>query len=435
MGRVDNVVLWAWVILAGWALAACGDDPSPQESPPVAAPAPVDAGNPSPVDPADAVSDGASGSTPAGASCSDGDPCNGEEIRDEVGNCVAGTAPVVEDGNPCTDDLCDPASGLVHTPTPRETPCSDGDACNGEETCDGAGTCAAGAPPTVDDGNPCTLDRCEPAAGVVHAPASTGTSCSDGDACNGEEACDGAGLCAAGVPPGMMDDGNPCTIDRCEPAAGVVHAPAPAGTPCSDGDACNGEEACDGASRCAAGAPLAIDDGDPCTLDACEPSSGITRAPCEALDRTVATALVDATRFLYTGSNPVQIGVAPGTIEPRRAAVIRGQVRATDGAPLAGISVAVQGHPEYGGTKTLADGTFWMAVNGGGALLVTYQGDGYLRVARQVEVPWQDYAVAGEVVMTPYDSRVTVVDLAAPAPISVARGSVAGSNRLGGRVA
>jgi hypothetical protein len=48
----------------------------------------------------------------------------------------------------------------------------------------------------------------------------------------------------------------------------------PAGTPCSDEDACNGVEACDGAGACAPGTPLDCDDGDACTLDACDLAAG-----------------------------------------------------------------------------------------------------------------------------------------------------------------
>ncbi|WP_438031825.1 hypothetical protein [Sorangium sp. So ce204] len=264
---------------------------------------------------------------------------------------------------------------------------------------------------------------CAASAGASTSATPADAPCSDGDACNGEETRDGIGMCVAGTPP-VVDDGNPCTVDACDSMAGVVHAPAPAGTPCADGDVCDGEETCDGAGTCAAGTAPAIDDGDPCTLDTCDPVAGIARASCSVLDRTIATALVDASAFLYSGPSPVQNGVAPGTLSPHRAAVLRGQVRGTDGAPLAGITISVQGHPEYGSTRTLAGGTFLMAVNGGGPLTVTYEGDGYLRVARTVDVPWQDYVTVGDVVMTSYDRQVTVIDLASAAPISVARGSV-----------
>ncbi len=48
---------------------------------------------------------------------------------------------VVDDGNPCTIDSCEPGTGATHTPTAAQISCSDGDICNGLETCDAAGTC------------------------------------------------------------------------------------------------------------------------------------------------------------------------------------------------------------------------------------------------------------------------------------------------------
>jgi len=51
-----------------------------------------------------------------------------------------------------------------------------------------------------------------------------------------------------------------------------------------------------------------------------------------AIDKTVATTMFDATSFLFTGANPVQTGVADGTIEPRRVAVLRGTVSRCPGS-------------------------------------------------------------------------------------------------------
>jgi RHS repeat-associated protein len=217
----------------------------------------------------------------AGAPCSDGNACNGLETCDAAGACQPGAAPTLDDGNPCTADSCHPATGVAHTPVAAGTPCSDGNACNGLETCDGTASCAAGQAPVVDDGNPCTVDSCDPIAGVLHAPAAAGASCSDGNACNGLETCNGAGACSAGTPP-TVDDGNPCTVDSCNPATGVAHVPAAAGTSCSDGDACNGLETCNGAGACAAGTAPAVDDGNPCTTDSCHPATGVTHVAVAA---------------------------------------------------------------------------------------------------------------------------------------------------------
>jgi RHS repeat-associated protein len=132
------------------------------------------------------------------------------------------------------------------------------------------------------------------------------------------------------------------------------------------------------------------------------------------IDPTSTTPLSEATEFLYTGSDPIQEGVSGGTIEPKRAAVLRGRVLARDGAPLFDAEVTVVGHPEFGSTHSLPDGSIYMAVNGGGPLTLRYEKEGYLAAERQVEVPWQDYAWLEDVALGPLDARVTAIDLAAP---------------------
>jgi len=134
--------------------------------------------------------------------------------------------------------------------------------------------------------------------------------------------------------------------------------------------------------------------------------------------------LHESVDFLYTGPNPVQTGVAPGTIEAHRAAVLRGRVLDTTNNPLPGVILTIQGHPEFGQTTSQADGWFDMVVNGGGLLTLNYQKTGYLPMQRRLDTPWNDYAVFDDVVMTPLDSQVTTVDLNdVSQPFQVAQGS------------
>ncbi|MBK7474362.1 MAG: hypothetical protein IPI73_30490 [Betaproteobacteria bacterium] len=139
-------------------------------------------------------------------------------------------------------------------------------------------------------------------------------------------------------------------------------------------------------------------------------------------DPTVVTTILDSTAFLYTGPNPIQTGVAPGTINPQLAAVLRGTVHTRDGAALSGVTLTLLARPEFGQTKSRADGAFDLAVNGGGQLTVDYRKTGFLPVQRQVSVPWQDYALVPDVVMIPVDALVTSIALNAPA-MQVARGA------------
>lgn len=150
------------------------------------------------------------------------------------------------------------------------------------------------------------------------------------------------------------------------------------------------------------------------------PPDPATIAP--PIDPTVATTIYATTQFLYSGTNPIQTGVAPGTIDPKRVAVIRGQVLTREGTALPGVTITVLDHPEFGQTLSRVDGAFDLAVNGGGYLTLIYQKPGHLPVHRQIQTLWQDYAFVPDVRLVTLDPAVTVVDLATPG-MQVARGS------------
>lgn len=81
-----------------------------------------------------------------------------------------------------------------------------------------------------DDKNPCTIDLCLESI-CVFDPVLAGISCGDADLCNGDEACDGAGTCAM-TGPVSVDDGEICTTDACDPATGIVtHSAVPGCAP------------------------------------------------------------------------------------------------------------------------------------------------------------------------------------------------------------
>ena len=210
-----------------------------------------------------------------GTPCPDGDLCNGDEVC-EAGMCVPGPKLSCDDGNPCTKDACDPATGCWHAPD-NGAPCPDGDVCDGDEYCLN-NKCVLGAPLNCDDGNPCTKDGCDPVAGCWHAP-DNGAPCPDGDVCNGDEYCLD-NTCVLGAPLNCDDD-NPCTKDACDPVTGCWHAPDD-GAPCPDGDVCNGDELCSG-GQCVLGPPLSCDDDNPCTQGGCDPASGCWHEPLDGI--------------------------------------------------------------------------------------------------------------------------------------------------------
>src|SRR4029077_1339524 len=100
----------------------------------------------------------------------------------------------------------------------------------------------------------------------------------------------------------------------------------------------------------------------------------------------ISTLVGDSPRFLYPGPNAVQLGVAPGTIEFKRAAVIRGKVKNRDGTPLAGVQITILNHAEFGSTSSRTDGKFDLAVNGGGLLTINYAKAGFCPVHRELRV-------------------------------------------------
>ncbi len=183
-----------------------------------------------------------------------------------------------DDGDPCTVDRCRADTGCTHLQAPDGAPCPDGDLCNGDEVCE-AGTCKAGAPLDCDDGEVCTEDSCDATDGCAHAAVEDGAACDDGDACTTTGICAG-GACEPG-PPVLCPDDGPCTEGVCDPSTGTCSVvPRPPGAPCPDGDFCNGEELCDGGA-CMPGDALDCDDADPCTADRCEPAAGCRHDPVE----------------------------------------------------------------------------------------------------------------------------------------------------------
>src|SRR5207244_3302005 len=107
--------------------------------------------------------------------------------------------------------------------------------------------------------------------------------------------------------------------------------------------------------------------------------------------------------FIFTGPSAIQTGVAPGTIDPHRGALVRGVVHDVNGAGIGGVRLSVQGHAEYGQTHTRDDGQFDFVVNGGGPLVVSYEKSGLLPAQRPITPSWSEGTVIPEVIMLAVD--------------------------------
>ena len=247
-----------------------------------------------------------------GTVCTAGDLCAG-------GLCLPGEPIVCDDGNGCTDDACDPVLGCVFVP--NQAACSDGVECTlGDHCADGA--CVYDELGPCDDGNPCTDDLCDPAQGCV-STFNEGP-CDDSDVCTLDDHC-AAGEC---VSDGALfcDDFNPCTDDACDPDLGCFYTLNEA--PCDDGDACTAGEVC-AAGECGVGMPLDCDDGDPCTTASCDSILGceyqnicagwstVTIVPAALTEQSMASGTLTVTvgqpmAGLQTGEEiSAHVGIGP----------------------------------------------------------------------------------------------------------------------------
>ena len=200
--------------------------------------------------------------------CIDGDPCTDDSCDLATGDCVAERR-VCEDEDPCTIDSCDPSSGdcvfVLRS-------CDDEKACTLDSCIPGSGDCQFEAV-LCDDSDPCTQDACEPADGTC---VTTPTICNDNDPCT-TDSCEAGVGCAFTAIPGCTgcattedcSDGDACTTDACDTASGQCTWQA---LECQDDDACT-LNSCDPLTGCVAEATV-CEDGDPCTDDACEPDTG-----------------------------------------------------------------------------------------------------------------------------------------------------------------
>ena len=271
------------------------------------------------VDPATIVSCDSSGDTPCrrnecdpiGGSCrmvdlSDGTPCNDTDACTIATTCdqgfCTGTALGCDDGNPCSDDSCDPILGCQNIPA--DNICDDGNACTQNDFC-AAGACGGDPINCADDSNPCTDSPCDPDIGCTLI--NVGGPCDDGDACTQSD------ICTDGECGGILidcDDGIACTIDTCHNILGCQVSPN--NNLCDDGNICS-VDTCDALIGCQYVFPSrACDDGDACTQsDNCSAGVCVGSNPvdCSGLDDACnqgacipATGLCQAQPFNENGA-------------------------------------------------------------------------------------------------------------------------------------
>ena len=116
------------------------------------------------------------------------------------------------------------STGVCSNPNATDgTGCSDSNACTLSDTCQ-SGTCTSGSPKSCTASDLCHLaGTCNPSTGSCSNPAAPdGTACTDNNACTAPDQC-ASGNCQSGSPV-SVDAGDPCTIDSCDPVRALCHS-------------------------------------------------------------------------------------------------------------------------------------------------------------------------------------------------------------------
>lgn len=345
---------------------------------------------------------------PDGAACEASSACI--EATACSGGLCEGEAITCDDGNPCTTNSCELATGCVHAPVDDGAACDDADVCTTAEQCV-LGFCI-GLDISCDDGDACTIDLCNPETGCQAEPIGGGAPCEDGNPCTAADSCiDGA--CVPGPPADCADD-NPCTLDLCDADAGCVQLPTESpccqgiASVCDDADPCTtdvcdpltadcsyelSDAVCDDGSACTVGdacvggsclgAELSCDDANPCTTDACDPSVGCVHAPTsgDLCDDGLECSTGDV---CVSGACTGDTGACACTPELQGDfAKVNGLAIGTDGKPGSGLDVdddpatcAPASSCEAGvdnafaGLSGLANGPLGDAIAGGDLMLI-----------------------------------------------------------------
>lgn len=220
-----------------------------------------------------------------------------------------------DDGNPCTDDVCDPVLGKCVN-TYNTAPCEDGDACTNNGVCSNGscqsqpinclpvdnvclvGECINGvchyqpnpAVVTCDDSNSCTLDDTCTSGACIGTPIVCSpidechdTQCTNGEcvqvpntaSCDDGNSCTTNDKCSNGVCQGdsvVCNDNNPCTDDACNVAGFCVYTYN--NNQCDDGNGCTLGDVCS-LGKCTSGSQQVIcDDFNSCTSEYCDTKTG-----------------------------------------------------------------------------------------------------------------------------------------------------------------
>lgn len=184
-----------------------------------------------------------------GGPCEDGDVCTvGDTCL--AGACITGVPNDCNDNNVCTTEVCLPGGGCSYTNVAGS--CDDGNTCTTVDSCIN-GECKGSVPLDCNDGDVCTDDACDPATGC-YTTFNTAP-CEDGNGCTTQDKCE-TGTCVGG-PPLVCEPLNDCQEQGiCDSATGnCAYFAKPDGTLCDDGNSCTTNDTCK-SGTCAESTPI-----------------------------------------------------------------------------------------------------------------------------------------------------------------------------------
>jgi outer membrane protein assembly factor BamB len=145
--------------------------------------------------------------------CEDGNGCTIDTFDIDTGRCEHEAARVpCDDFNACTiNDTCVEGVCLGESRS-----CDDGDVCT-DDLCNRETGCENLIAAACEDSNPCTADLCDPVGGCSNETLPDGTPCDDFEQCTVADICLLGECIGVGVPDGTMcDDLDPCSLnDQC----------------------------------------------------------------------------------------------------------------------------------------------------------------------------------------------------------------------------
>jgi hypothetical protein len=212
------------------------------------------------------ASDGGSGGEPVAGGSTGGAAAGAAGAGSDL--CVDSDLTCEDDGNPCTEDECNPATGKCGIPR-TGTSCDDGLYCNGEDSCSD-GKC------TEHEGDPCNGQTCNEAEDYCE--------CAGEEDCPADEAeafseCDfGPALCTEAGKKTRAVKTFTCTDGKCVQGAKVEEedcARETDGLSCDDALRCNGTDKCKNGNCDHSGNPCAAGGAD---ADGCWETNTMCRA-------------------------------------------------------------------------------------------------------------------------------------------------------------